>query len=365
MKTTQEKIGGGKTIMGECTEGRHIFISYRRIKPDMEFAYQLADDLRAAGHPVWIDVKGIEGGGTWNQDIQQGIDECYAYIVVVSPDSLASDWVRNEMLYALEYRRGCVYPVLFRPVDRLPVELMRIQYTDFQGDYDAALAKLLRALSPTPSPRRAPHAPATSRRGLALPSIMVVLAGVLCVAAVVVGYLAFNRIMADGSPVAAGEPGTIPLMGVDEEASATPQPAAEAGEAGNDKPTPAPPPIIENFRFCEADCLSPGSVPQDEFPVGTTEIWVAWEYSGMQPGMRYSREWYNRGERWIHYDCVWEGLESGTWSLRLYDENSGLRSGEWTIRVAVEGEVETTASVEVAPGNENWDPAGTLDCPDW
>jgi hypothetical protein len=351
--------------MGERADGRHVFISYRRINPDMEFAYRLADDLRAAGHPVWIDVKGIESGGTWNQDIQHGIDECYAYIVVLSPDSLASDWVRNEMLYALEYRRGCVYPVLFRPVERLPVELMRIQYTDFRGDYDEALGKLLRSLTSTTPSTRKTRTPAAPRRKVALPSITVGLAAVLCVAALVVGYLAFNRLRAgQDAPVEVGELNTIPLVGEAEEPVDSLEPPTADAET-DDKPTPLPPPSIENFRFCDMDCQSPGAAAYDEFPADTTEIWVAWEYSGMQPGMRYSREWYNRGARWIHYDCVWEGPESGTWSLRLYDESAGLRSGEWTLRIAVEDEVVATASVEVEPGNENWDPAGTRACPDW
>jgi hypothetical protein len=351
--------------MGERIEGHHIFMSYRRVEPDMTFAYRLADDLRAAGHPVWIDVKGIESGGTWNQEIQQGIDDCYAYIVVISPDSLASDWVRNEMLYALEYRRGCVYPVLFRSVERMPVELMRIQYTDFRGDYGEALGKLLRSLSSTSPPTRKVRAPAAPPRRPPLSSIMVGLAAILCVAALVVGYFALNRLKAgEGTLQEVGEMNAIPLVAEAEEPADTTEPST-VEEAGDDKPTPLPPPAIENFRFCDVDCQSPGAVLQDEFPADTTEIWVAWEYSGMQPGMRYSREWYNRGARWIRYDCVWEGPESGTWSLRLHDESVGLRSGEWTLRIAVEGQVVATASVEVAPGNENWDPAGTHACPDW
>jgi hypothetical protein len=129
---------------------RHIFISYRRVKPDMDFAYQLADDLEAAGHPVWIDVEGIEGGEVWNEEIQRGIDECYAYVVVLSPDSMGSRWVRNELLYTLGEKPGRVYPVMYRYV-KLPPELVAIQYVDFQDDYDSALDDLLGVLPKPPS----------------------------------------------------------------------------------------------------------------------------------------------------------------------------------------------------------------------
>lgn len=136
--------------MSETDGGRHIFISYRRVKPDMDFAYRLAHDLVAAGHSVWIDVEGIEGGETWNREIQRGIDECYAYIIILSPDSMESDWVRNELLYALREKRGEVYPVMYRAM-KLPLELVAIQYIDFQDDYDQSLVQLLEFL-PKPPP---------------------------------------------------------------------------------------------------------------------------------------------------------------------------------------------------------------------
>lgn len=128
---------------------RHIFISYRRADPDYTFAHQLADDLRAAGHPVWIDVEGIDGADEWAREIQEAIDQCYAYLIILSPDSVESTWVRKELIYALGEKQGRIYPVLYRDV-RVPFELGDIQYTDFlrQG-YEAARDRLLAAL---PSP---------------------------------------------------------------------------------------------------------------------------------------------------------------------------------------------------------------------
>ncbi|MEJ2150399.1 MAG: toll/interleukin-1 receptor domain-containing protein, partial [Chloroflexota bacterium] len=116
---------------------RHVFISYRRIEPDQGFAYRLANDLYDAEHPIWIDVSGITGGEIWNREIQRGIDDCYAYVVILSPDSMESDWVRNELLYALQHKRGRVFPVMYREVS-LPPELIAIQYVDFRHDYNSA-----------------------------------------------------------------------------------------------------------------------------------------------------------------------------------------------------------------------------------
>jgi hypothetical protein len=137
--------------MTDQTAGRHIFISYRRQEPDLSFARQLVADLGEAGHKVWIDIEGIEGGTTWTDEIQRAVETCYAYVIIISPDSLESPWVRKELLYALNEKPGRVFPVLYRAVPKLPIELVDIQVTDFQSasSYPESLAKLLFVL---PSP---------------------------------------------------------------------------------------------------------------------------------------------------------------------------------------------------------------------
>ncbi|GEM_PF-5014596 len=159
--------------MTQTSETGHIFLSYRRTEPDSAFALRLANDLRVAGHRVWMDVAGIEGGEAWNQEIQRALDDCYAYIILLSPEALESRWVRNELLYALQNKPGRVYPVTLHEV-KLPVELIAVQYVDFQPDYRAGLAKLLASLPPPgwdplqtapamKTPAHAPPPPSTPR----------------------------------------------------------------------------------------------------------------------------------------------------------------------------------------------------------
>ena len=130
----------------------HIFISYRRAEPDMSFAYRLANSLKEAGHSVWIDVEGLAPANRWHREIQRGIDESYAYVIVISPNSLESEWVQNELIYALQNKPGQIYPVLFRDA-RLPPELITIQYVDFREDYASALWQLLANLPRDPDPQ--------------------------------------------------------------------------------------------------------------------------------------------------------------------------------------------------------------------
>ncbi len=138
-------------MVQQTATGNHIFISYRRAEPDMSFAYRLAESLRESGHAVWIDVEGLTPANRWHREIQRGIDESYAYVIVISPDSLESEWVQNELIYTLQNKPGQIYPVLFRDA-HLPPELITIQYVDFRGDYDSALAQLLANLPRDPDP---------------------------------------------------------------------------------------------------------------------------------------------------------------------------------------------------------------------
>jgi hypothetical protein len=138
--------------MTDQSEERHVFISYRRLEPDLTFAHKLATDLEEAGHKIWIDVQGIPGGSQWTDELQRAIEACYAFVLILSPDALASRWVPKEMVFALEKKPGRVFPVLFRAVD-LPLPLADIQFTDFQAEdnYQRALATLLRALPGPPA----------------------------------------------------------------------------------------------------------------------------------------------------------------------------------------------------------------------
>ncbi len=126
-----------------------------------------------------------------------------------------------------------------------------------------------------------------------------------------------------------------------------------------------PVPRAYNIIFCDRPCDQAGAVQKSVFPEGTREIWVQWDYSGMLPGLSYYREWTNAGRMWIHFDCVWQGPQSGRWNLSLYDRNNDLTSGTWVLTIVVEGRVAGSASVEIAGNNDIWRPGGVYPCPDW
>ncbi|MCD4685803.1 MAG: SUMF1/EgtB/PvdO family nonheme iron enzyme [Anaerolineae bacterium] len=116
-----------------------IFISYSRT--DHAFARRLAADLSTLGADVWIDVADIPAGMKWSSAIHDGLRSCEAMLVIVSPDSMASQNVEDEWQYFKDQGKPLI-PVLLRPAD-MHFQLHRMQYIDFhEQEYASALAQL-------------------------------------------------------------------------------------------------------------------------------------------------------------------------------------------------------------------------------
>jgi len=69
----------------------HIFISYSH--KDSDYAHQLAHSLEERGLVVWIDER-IDYGTRWPRVIQENLDACAAFILVMTPRSFESVWVQ-------------------------------------------------------------------------------------------------------------------------------------------------------------------------------------------------------------------------------------------------------------------------------
>jgi TonB family protein len=124
------------------SESKTAFFSYCR--EDSDFALKLAADLKSAGADVWIDQLDIEPGAPWDRAVEDALNSAPRMLVLLSPVSVASDNVRDEVSFALS-RQKRVIPVLYRDCD-VPFRLARLQHIDFRPDYARALNILLRAL---------------------------------------------------------------------------------------------------------------------------------------------------------------------------------------------------------------------------
>ncbi len=133
------------------------FISYSRANRD--FATHLIADLEARGVHVWIDRQGLTAGmPDWEQAIRDAIRGSSVVLLIASPTSRQSRYVKGELEIAEMYQRK-VYPIWASGeqwADCVPLDLIKTQYIDARGDsYAAAFDQIVRILtdtSPAPSP---------------------------------------------------------------------------------------------------------------------------------------------------------------------------------------------------------------------
>lgn len=116
-------------------DGPSAFVSYSR--EDEGFAMKLAGDLKDANIKVWIDQSELKGGDPWNGEIEKALDACPRTLVVLSPASVRSRNVLNEVGRALR-KQNTVIPVLYLDCD-IPLQLECSHQVDFRSDYDRGL----------------------------------------------------------------------------------------------------------------------------------------------------------------------------------------------------------------------------------
>jgi hypothetical protein len=81
-----------------------LFISHS--STDDGFVRGLQRELGDLGAEAWIDSRELRPGDALWPEIQKAIDEASAYVVVVSLASFQSDWVADELEYALTVQKA-------------------------------------------------------------------------------------------------------------------------------------------------------------------------------------------------------------------------------------------------------------------
>jgi CRP-like cAMP-binding protein len=134
-----------------------IFISYSSV--DRDFVERLARDLKREKFDVWLDIHYLEPGKSWSRQVGKALDTCEAMLLIISPDSLASENVDDEWNYYLDTKK-IVLPVLYRECT-IPFRLHKLHYIDFvRNDYYEAFNRLVGYLSRlTTSPPDGPELP--------------------------------------------------------------------------------------------------------------------------------------------------------------------------------------------------------------
>ena len=152
-----------------------VFVSYART--DKALVAPLVAAIEAEGWSVWWDPE-IAPGQEFDDQITAELAAARAVVVVWTPTSVSSRWVRGEARDAAE--RGILVPARLAGA-RLPLDVRAIHTTDldgWSGDSSSAPCRdLLRALSAMivrgPKGAAASTAPTTPQRAAPAPKLSV------------------------------------------------------------------------------------------------------------------------------------------------------------------------------------------------
>lgn len=125
---------------------REVFLSHSH--KDHPFTQKLAAMLRRHGIPCWYAETSIRGAAQWHREIGDALQRCDWFIVVLTPDAVASTWVERELIYALRKERynGRVIPLLRKDCDyeSLSWTLPALQIIDIRKKHADGYRELLR-----------------------------------------------------------------------------------------------------------------------------------------------------------------------------------------------------------------------------
>jgi formylglycine-generating enzyme required for sulfatase activity len=104
-----------------------IFLSYK--KEDFEIADRFVAALRKEGMSVWWD-DGLTPKAAWDAEIEREISAASTVVVLWSPRSFSSEWVRREAHFAQD--RGKLVPVIVEATD-IPIAFTLNQTVNLAG----------------------------------------------------------------------------------------------------------------------------------------------------------------------------------------------------------------------------------------
>lgn len=122
-----------------------IFVSYK--SENIAWVNALKDSLEARGIKVWMDKEQIRPGDLFAESLEDGIEMSKTMGLVITPESLSSNWVREEYYRALSLvneDKLHLIPILLQQTS-LPGFLKGRQYIDFSdsGHYEQNVDRLI------------------------------------------------------------------------------------------------------------------------------------------------------------------------------------------------------------------------------
>jgi hypothetical protein len=128
LQLKKELFGQGEDE-NKAENGYEIFLSYsKKDKDEVRKIQQILDRKKIS---YFLDEKSIDPGVKWENSLRKNLKNCKSFWILVTPNSLKSEWVTTEWATAWALEKPIV-PILLRcEVTQLPKRLQDYQTIDF------------------------------------------------------------------------------------------------------------------------------------------------------------------------------------------------------------------------------------------
>jgi len=109
------------------------------------------ESLQQAGLDIWYDRGGLHAGAEWIKTIEREIQAREIFLLVITPQSWASQWVQNELSLAMVHHKQ-ILGVLHQPTPKLGGFILIYQLLDAVGQTPEQVARLISEALRTPPP---------------------------------------------------------------------------------------------------------------------------------------------------------------------------------------------------------------------
>jgi TIR domain len=145
---------------------RKLFISHS--SRDRRFVARIARLLEQHKISYWYSATHIGAAKQWHDEIGRALAQCDWFLVVLTPDAVRSEWVKRELVFALNegrYRKRIV-PLLHKPCkySRLSWTLPGFEIVDFTANFESGCRQLLRVWNLEYKPKRMTARPKSKRK---------------------------------------------------------------------------------------------------------------------------------------------------------------------------------------------------------
>lgn len=152
----------GRLTSGELLDHlRRVNESERPFKPKVFISHSTKDRdfvekhivglLESNGIATWYSKVSIQSASEWERSILNGLEQSSWFLVVMSESSAQSEWVKDEVFWAIDHRKSKIIPVLKDQVEMsdFHIRLRRIQAVDLRVDADVHNQKIIDILEAT------------------------------------------------------------------------------------------------------------------------------------------------------------------------------------------------------------------------